>query len=71
MVHFYILNQAGQVLTTASVKLPKVKVTGYVTAVDGVSQQAVYDSTVFIKLGDITREEPDQQATQFRYYVLT
>lgn len=54
VVRFDILNDAGQVLTTASVKLPKVKVTGYVTAVDGVSQQAVYDSTVFIKLGDIT-----------------
>jgi hypothetical protein len=67
VVRLELLDDAGQVLTTASFQLPKVKITGYVPASETSPQKPIYDSTVWIKLDDIVR---DQMPASFRYYTV-
>lgn len=63
VVRFDLLDDAGNVLTTSSVKLPKVSITGYMPG----DSKPVYSGTVFITIDDVATH----QATQFRYYVVT
>lgn len=62
VVRFDLLDEAGNVLTTASVKLPKVKIVDRIEK----DNSPIYDGTVFIKIDDIATH----YATQFRYYVV-
>lgn len=68
LLRIELLGPDGTVLTTSSVQLPKVKITGYLPATDTSPQKPVYDSTVWIQLGDIIR---DTLPTSLRYYTLS
>ena len=63
-VRLELLDASGTILTTATVRLPKVKITGYTPAPDGKSQQPIYSCSVWIKLDDAPRTPPP---THVRY----
>lgn len=58
-----LLDAAGAIIDNASVRMPKVKVTGHVP---GDPPQPIYDSPVFIALDGPV----DRQPVSFRYYTV-
>ena len=67
IVRLELLNADGAVVTKASIRLPKVKITGYSPATETEEQKPVYSSSVWIQLDDTLREP---RPTQFRYYTI-
>ena len=63
-----LLDATGVVLTTTRIKLPKVKITGYTPATETSPQKPIYDSTVWIEIDDVIR---DEQPVSFRYHTLS
>ncbi|MVM30472.1 hypothetical protein GO755_10540 [Spirosoma sp. HMF4905] len=66
VVRIDLLDKAGKVLTTTSIQLPKVKLTGSIASQETGVQQPLYDSSVWIRIDDVITHE----ATQFSYYTL-
>lgn len=68
VVRLSLFDKVGIKVTEASVKLPKVKITGSVPATETSPAKPIYDSSVFIQLDDIDREN---LPVSFSYYVVT
>ncbi|GAB3225944.1 hypothetical protein [Spirosoma arcticum] len=64
IVRLELLDATGLIVTTTSIRLPKVKITGYSPATETEPGKPIYNSTLWVHIDDVVLEPAP---THFRY----